>query len=68
MLDTLFNCPNINVNMREKININMFREIIHEQIDIHTGDKIRIIKKMGIQIYLHFYLIFYDEPRLNSSY
>lgn len=54
--------------MREKININMFREIIHEQIDIHTGDKIRIIKKMGIQIYLHFYLIFYDEPRLNSSY
>ena len=30
--------------MREKININMFREIIGEQIDINTGDKIRIIK------------------------
>ena len=42
MLDTLFNCPNINVNTREKIN--MFREIIGEQIDINTGDKIRIIK------------------------
>ena len=42
VLDTLFNCPNINVNTREKIN--MFREIIGEQIDINTGDKIRIIK------------------------
>ena len=43
MLDT-FNCPNINANMREKININMFREIIGEQIDIHAGGKIRITK------------------------